>query len=76
MSRSMALHAGRTTRGLRNEAQPELEVASASHYSSALERAGIALGVGEREGLIWRGALAAAAEVGGTVPESARAGLL
>ena len=56
--------------------QPEIEVAAASAYAAALEEAGITLPVGERESLIWRGACDAAAEVGGTVPESSRGGLL
>lgn len=51
-------------------------MASAAEYAAALEDAGISLSVGEREGQIWRGAAAAAAEVGGAVPGSARGALL
>ncbi len=68
--------AGRTTRGLRNGAQPEMEVASASDYAAALEAAGIQLAVSQRSDLIWRNATAAAAEAGGIIPESAREALL
>ncbi|EIE22621.1 hypothetical protein COCSUDRAFT_53607 [Coccomyxa subellipsoidea C-169] len=70
------LQAGRTTRGLRNGAQPEMEVASASEYAAALEAAGIQLAVSQRSDLIWRDATAAAAEAGGIIPESAREALL
>jgi glycyl-tRNA synthetase len=66
------------TRGLRNSGRQDaqLEVPTASEYTGLLEGARIALGVASRRDLIWRGAAAAAAEVGGTVPESARGDLL
>lgn len=67
---------GRTTRGLRSGAQPEVDVASASGYTSALESAGIMLGVSQRSSQIWRDACAAAAAVGGVIPEAAREALL
>ena len=75
------LPAGSTTQGLRNSPDSRLytcplDVASASGYSAALERAQILLGVKQRSEAIWRETLSAAAEVGGTVPESAREDLL
>lgn len=71
-----ACRTGRTTRGLRNGVQSEVEVASASDYENALQSAGITLGVSERSSQIWRDATAAAAEVGGAIPEAAREALL
>ena len=71
-----AVIVGRTTCGLRNGSQPQVDIASASEYSSALSAAQILLGVSQRSEQIWRGATAAAAEVGGVVPESAREALL
>ena len=73
--------AGSTTQGLRNSPDSRsytcaLDVASASAYSAALEQAQILLGVEQRAEAIWRDTLAAAAEVGGTVPGSARDDLL
>ncbi|CAL8470617.1 g10159 [Coccomyxa elongata] len=70
------LQAGRTTRGLRNGVQLEVEIASASDYENALQNAGITLGVSQRSSQIWRDATAAAADVGGIVPEAAREALL
>ena len=61
---------------MRNGQQPELEVASAAEYGAALRNSGISLSVDERESHIWRDAAAAAAVVGGSVPESARGALL
>ena len=73
--------AGATTQGLRNSQSSHkfsspVEVASASEYAAALEGAQISLGVQQRAEAIWRDTLAAASEVGGTVPDSARGDLL
>ena len=73
--------AGCTTQGLRNSPDSRsytcaLDVASASGYSAALEGAQILLGVEQRSETIWEDTLSAAAEVGGTVPSSAREDLL
>ncbi len=76
-----AVPAGRSTQGLRNSPSSRglgstVEVASASDYSAALEGAQILMATQQRSELIWRDTLSAAAEVRGTVPESARADLL
>ncbi len=53
-----------------------MEITSASDYGNALQNAGITLGVSQRLGQIWRDATAAAADVGGIIPEAAREALL
>ena len=78
---SIYVHAGRSTQGLRNSPNSHdfsstVKIASASDYFAALEAAQILMGVQQRSEVIWRDTLSAAAEVGGTVPESARGDLL
>lgn len=75
------MRTGRSTQGLRNSPKSHdftsaVEVASAADYSAALKGAQILIGVQQRSEVIWRDTLSAAAEVGGTVPESARGDLL
>lgn len=70
------LVAGPTTRVLRNAAQPELPVASAAAYGPLLQQQAIELDLDARRQAIWAGAAAAAAEVGGFIPESAGGDLL
>ncbi|WIA13728.1 hypothetical protein OEZ85_007280 [Tetradesmus obliquus] len=70
------LCAGDATRVLRNAAQPELQVPSASAYLSLLQQQGIQLDFEARKAAIWQGAAAAAAEVGGIIPASASGDLL
>ena len=75
------MHAGATTQGLRNSGSGQsftspLKVAAASEYAAALEGAQVSLGVQPRAEAIWRDTVAVASEVGGTVPDSARADLL
>ncbi|KAF8057144.1 EDD1 [Scenedesmus sp. PABB004] len=64
------------TRVLRNADTPELPVPSAAAYGDVLRGAGIALDFAARRAAIWDGATAAAAEVGGVIPESASGELL
>ncbi|GIL46417.1 hypothetical protein Vafri_3416 [Volvox africanus] len=70
------LKAANVTRVLRNAAAPEVAVASAEGYLPALASAGISPSGTGRAEAIWRDVAAAAAKVGGTVPESTRGDLL
>ncbi|GBF89751.1 hypothetical protein Rsub_02921 [Raphidocelis subcapitata] len=70
------LLASATTRVLRNDARPERAVASAEDYEADLAGAGISLDLAARRGAIWEAAQAAAAEVGGSIPEACRGDLL
>ncbi|PNW77355.1 hypothetical protein CHLRE_10g433000v5 [Chlamydomonas reinhardtii] len=70
------LQAGATTRVLRNAASPTLPVPSAEAYLPALAAAGISLPGAGRAEAIWRDVTAAAARVGGVVPDSTRGDLL
>ncbi|MEA3346234.1 MAG: glycine--tRNA ligase subunit beta [Chloroflexota bacterium] len=60
---------GRTTRGLRPEGSPELELASASDYLPTMRAQGITVDASERRAEIRRQIDALAAEVEGVVPE-------
>ncbi|KIZ07293.1 glycyl-tRNA synthetase alpha chain [Monoraphidium neglectum] len=68
--------AGAATRVLRNAAQPEQRVGSAEEYEQLLARERITLDLERRRQDIWAATVAAAAEVGGVVPESSRGDLL
>lgn len=70
------LLAGPETRVLRNAAQPQQAVASAEEYQQLLARERITLDLDARRESIWAATTAAAAEVGGSIPESCRGDLL
>ncbi|PSC72381.1 Glycine-tRNA ligase chloroplastic mitochondrial [Micractinium conductrix] len=70
------LQAGATTRLLRNADAPEQQVPSADAYLAVLQHGHISLGLVARKQAIWGHVTAAAAGVGGVVPDSARGGLL
>ncbi len=67
---------GRTSRGLRSAGSPEFEVPRAGEYRAALDEQGIVPSVEGRKAQIWEQVQALAAEVGGTVPQSAGGDLL
>ncbi len=60
---------GKTTRGLRPEGSPEIEVPDAGAYESTLETAGVALHTDARRNSIRAQAARLAAEVGGMIPD-------
>ena len=68
--------AGRHTRGLRARHPEPVRLGGAGEYLPALERLGVVLDPERRRQAIWEGARALAAQVGGCIPEQARAGLL
>mmetsp|Transcript_3453 Transcript_3453/g.7887 ORF Transcript_3453/g.7887 Transcript_3453/m.7887 type:complete len:1097 (-) Transcript_3453:1061-4351(-) len=70
------LQAGRVTRLLRNSEQPEAQVPSADAYEGVLKAANICLEQGSRRSSIWAQVTAAAADMGGVVPETAGDDLL
>lgn len=70
------LQAGSTTRLLRNADQPEQQVASAADYLPVLQQGAISLGLEGRKQQIWQAVTAAAAGVGGVVPDGTRGDLL
>lgn len=65
-----------STRVLRNAPQPQLQVPAAGSYLELLQKEAIQLDFAARRKAIWEGASAAAAEVGGVIPESASGDLL
>lgn len=67
---------GRTTRGLRSDGSPLLEISHAVAYSDLLEAQGIVPDKDERRRVILEAARQLAAEVGGTIPASAEGDLL
>lgn len=67
---------GSASRGLRNADTPSFEIPTAAEYADALERHGIWLNMDKRRDFIWEQAQKLAADAGGRVPESAKAGLL
>jgi glycyl-tRNA synthetase len=63
------LVSGRTTRGLRPDGSPEMEIESAASYLQALSQANIMLDQNARRAAIVEQVEALAAEVGGQVPD-------
>jgi len=70
------MRAGALTRVLRNASQPEQAVSSAESYQQLLSSEGIMLDQEQRKASIWAAAGAAAAEIGGVIPDSCKADLL
>ena len=67
---------GATTRLLRNSEAPDALVSSAAAHAATLAASDIIVDVQERKDSIWDGVNAAAAGVGGVVPEACRGDLL
>lgn len=62
-------HSGRVSRGLRVQNSPEIAIASAADYFDAMARHGIVVDRAQRQQMIREQIAAAAASVGGVVPD-------
>jgi glycyl-tRNA synthetase len=64
------LTSGRVTRGLRPEGSPEITIDHVASYLSLMSQNNILVDADSRRAEVWRQVVAAAAEVGGTVPDN------